>query len=86
MFSLFTGPYLCSHVFALCFIAHSLFNEDEPLQAKPCNKVCPHLGIYQTAKAYIPQHRKIASNNSISSPENILLGMSIPDRFGHLNI
>lgn len=72
-------PHLCSHIFALCFIAHSLFDHDKPLQAKPCNDVCPHLGVYNIVKAYIPQHRNMITNKSTSSPDNIFLGMNIPN-------
>lgn len=67
-------------------MAHSLFDQNPQLQAKPCTDVCPHLPIYRMAKAYIPYHRTGSINGSISSPGSVLLGMNIPDRFGSVRL
>lgn len=71
--------HLCSHIYALCFMAHSLFNQNHELKAQPCTEACPHLDVFQITKDFMPQHRiwsQHSGNHSIVS-----LGMNIPKRF-----
>lgn len=65
-------------------MAHSLFYQNQLLEAKPCAKVCPHLSTMQITKEFVPQHQAIAyyTNGSvIQSPKTISFGMNIPDGF-----
>lgn len=79
----FSDPNLCSHLYALCFIAQSLFDHDHQMQAKRCSKVCPHLSVFQIAKTFGSIAALGASENTIDSDfnDNILIGMNIPNRF-----
>lgn len=76
-------PNLCSHLYALCFIAQSLFDDKQLLQAKRCTQVCPHLSVFQIAKIFIQPDPSIYDNSIIDSdiPENVVLGMNMNIRF-----
>lgn len=82
VFVFFQVPNLCSHMYALCFTAQSLFDYKHKMYAKRCSKVCPHLGIFQISKLF---HKATENNvtNHISDneiPESILIGMNMPRR------
>lgn len=68
-------PNLCSHLYALCFIAQSLFDHDHQMEAKRCTQVCPHLSVFQIAALGVNEN---AIDNDM---ESILIGMNIPNRF-----
>lgn len=76
-------PHLCSHMYALCFMAESLFDKKKQLQAKRCTEVCPHLSVFQLAKTFnAPDHSNIHSNSIDNDvPENIVFGMNISHRY-----
>lgn len=84
-FSVFlSDPNLCSHLFALCFTAQSLFNVHN-LRAKRCpHKVCPHYSIFQVPELLNNENiNEIDGANSIGDrmPPKILLGLNILKRF-----
>lgn len=76
---------LCSHLWALCFAAQSLFN-DYQMHAKKCTQVCPHLSLFQFANKFTPLDRRSDasfSNNVIEAnnrPDSIAWGLDIPTR------
>lgn len=76
---------LCSHIYALCFMAHSLFNQNHELKAQPCTEACPHLKVFQITKDLLPQHRiwshRSGNDSTIGSIDNVLLGMNIPKKY-----
>lgn len=76
-------PNLCSHLYAICFIAQSLFDQGQEMQAKRCTQVCPHLSVFQIANVLNPSVQSDIHDNSISidTQENIVLGMNISERF-----
>lgn len=75
-------PNLCSHLYALCFIAQSLFDHEHQLQARRCTEVCPHLSIFQIVKVLNPSDQAAVYDNNIANdtPETIELGMNISER------
>lgn len=79
-------PNLCSHLWALCFIAQSLFTK-HPLHAKKCSKVCPHLKVFQIQSVFEQLDGNGAIDNSLDEdmPEKIVVGLNIPKRCVHLH-
>lgn len=79
----FSDPNLCSHVYALCYMAQSLFDHENPLVAASCDEVCPHLSVFQLVKGFNAPDYLNPHSNSIDSdiPENIVFGMNISDRY-----
>lgn len=74
-----SDPNLCSHLYALCFIAESLFDQGAHMEAKRCSQVCPHLSVFQIAKLFDSlDHSK---DNSVDTDGRIRIGMNIPDRY-----
>lgn len=73
------GPNLCSHLYALCFTAQSLFKSNQSMYAKRCSDVCPHLSIFQLAKLLpaINGHTVVDDN----VPAKISVGLDIARRW-----
>lgn len=66
----------CSHLWALCFMAQSLYKEF-PQEATKCSKVCPHYGVFQIVNQLAPLDLRI---NATNQPDSILFGVDIPAR------
>ncbi|XP_055308493.1 phospholipase A1 member A-like isoform X2 [Sitodiplosis mosellana] len=73
------NPNLCSHLYAMCFVAQSLFNDEYQMEAKRCTQVCPHLSVFQIAKVFNPSDQSAIHDNSIAgdTPDNIVLSMNM---------
>lgn len=86
-FAFFPVSNLCSHIYALCFMAHSLFNQNHELKAQPCTEACPHLKVFQITKDLLPQHRiwshRSDNHSTIGSIDTVSLGMNIPKKYLH---
>lgn len=77
----FLGPNLCSHLYALCFVAQSLFKSNQSMYAKRCSDICPHLSIFQFAKLLPAFNSQISVNeNEINVPLKISIGLNIANR------
>lgn len=67
----------CSHFWALCFMAQSLYKEF-PQPATKCSEVCPHYTVFQIANKFAPLDRRI---NAPDQPDSIVFGVDIPERW-----
>lgn len=66
---------LCSHIWALCFMAQSLF-QNHPMYADKCSQVCPHASIFQLTKLF--DRSSVNAIRREDVPANIMIGMNIP--------